>query len=466
MKKIAKGVLITVSAVMALSLVSCNKKGGASKAAKNAPSYQGYTAEIDPSTGKVWDFGGMEVTIYDYWSNPDAPASSKTEEDQRAFRAWLEETYNYKCVQRDLAGWADHPKEITNFIMSGDTSKNVAYLVDGRSAISGVKNNFWYDISKIKTVDFKSSKWNQAVGARLTVGNAQYGFRDIPSEPREGIYFNKRILEENGYDPDYIYDLQKKGKWTWNEFEKMCAKITKDTDNDGVIDQYAMSSFYSSFGVAAIVSNGDAPVVVENGKYVEHFGTDKSMEALNWAYNVYSKYQLPQGDGQWDYWLTAFMNGETAFMCHQEYAAQPNGTLSSMKDDWGWACFPLGPKSNGKNFGIGDTQMMVIPSIYDDATAGKIAKIIDLYTTPVPGYDGPDSWKQMSYYQGFRDERALEETSYYMLNNTTERIDTLIPDWNGDWIYNSIFHSWGKTPAETYEAEKGQIQACLDNING
>ena len=72
----------------------------------------------------------------------------------------------------------------------------------------------------------------------------------------------------------------------------------------------------------------------------------------------------------------------------------------------------------------------------------------------------------MSYYQGFRDERALEETSYYMLNNTTERIDTLIPDWNGDWIYNSIFHSWGKTPAETYEGEKGQIQACLDNING
>ncbi len=465
MKKMEKGLFIAASAAMALSLVACSKSGAAKKAAKNAPTYQTYTAEINPETGKVWDFEGMEVTIYDYWSDPTRPASSKTEEDSRAFRAWLEETYNYKCVQKDLAGWSNHPSEINNFMMDGDTSKNVVFIVDGRSAISGVVNNFWYDLSTLKSINLKDPKWNQAVGARLTLGDSQYGFRDGISEPREGIFFNKRILEENGYDPDYIYDLQKEGKWTWDAFEEMCAKITKDTDNDGVIDQYAMSSFYTCFGIACIVSNGDQPVVAEDGKYVEHFGTDKSMEALNWGYNIYNKYQLPQGDGQWDYFRTAFKNGETAFMCDQHFLAQPNGTLADMKDDWGWACFPLGPKSDGKLFGIGDTQMMVIPSIYEEEQAEKIAKIVDLYTTTCPGYDGPDAWKQNGIFQGFRDERALEETCYYMLSNTTERIDNLIPGWQGDWIYNSIFHSWGSTPAETYEAQKGEIQACLDEVN-
>ena len=113
MKKIA--IVVMMLAVVCSSVFAKPKKAKkAKKAAKGAATYQDYVAEIDPSTGKVWDFGGMEVTIYDYWSNPDAPANSKTEEDQRAFRAWLEQTYNYKCVQRDLAGWADHPKEITS----------------------------------------------------------------------------------------------------------------------------------------------------------------------------------------------------------------------------------------------------------------------------------------------------------------------------------------------------------------
>ena len=459
MKKIA---IAAMAAATALMLVSCGEDKG-SKGAKNVPSYQGVKAEIDPATGKVYDFGGMEVTLYDWWTNPDAEAASKTEEDQRAFRKWLMETYNFKAVQSVLSSWSDHPKDVANMIMSG-TKENIIFIVDGRSAISGLQNDFWYDLGKIKSVDWTKEKWNKGVMDRLRSGNSFYTFQTGKTEPREGIFFNKRILEENGYPADYPYDLQKDGKWTWDTFEEMCKTIKKDTDNDGIIDQYPMASFYTSFGIAAAYSNGGAKVKIKDGKFVDAIGDENSMEAWNWMYKMFQEYQLPQGDGQWDYWQTAFINGEVAFLAMQEYLAQPNGTLSSMKDDWGWVCFPLGPKSDGKYFTIGDSPMWVLPNLYDDATANKIMKIADFWTDEVPGYGGPDAWKTASYLQGFRDDRALEETCALMVANSPERLDTIIPDFSQEYMVNKISHGWN-TPQEAYEIEKAEIQARLDAVN-
>ena len=37
-----------------------------------------------------------------------------------------------------------------------------------------------------------------------------YGMRAIPHEATAGIYFNKRLLQEAGIDPESIYELQRK----------------------------------------------------------------------------------------------------------------------------------------------------------------------------------------------------------------------------------------------------------------
>lgn len=459
MKKIA---LAALAAATSLMLFSCGDKKG-SKSSKNVPEYQGVKAEIDPATGKVYDFDGMEVTLYDWWTNPDAAPSSRQEEDQRAFRQWLMDTYNFKIVQKNLSGWDNYPKEVANIVMSG-TKDNVAFIIDGRSAISGQSNDFWYDLSKVKNVDWSKDKWNQGVIDILRNGNSFYTFATGKSEPREGMFFNKRILEENGFNKDEPYDLQKEGKWTWEAFEDMCKKITKDTNNDGVIDQYAMASFYTSFGMAAVYSNGGAKVRYVDGKFVDAIGEEKSMEAWNWVYDMFAKYQLPQGDRQWDYWQNAFVNGEVAFLAMQQYIAHPNNALSQMKDDFGFVSFPLGPHGDHKVFTLTESNMWVIPNIYKDDNASKIMKILDFYTDDVPGYGGPDSWKEVSYLQGFRDDRALDETVTMMLENTYERLDKMIPDYSQEYMVNWISHGWG-TPQEVYEREKAEIQSRLDAVN-
>ena len=116
MKKIT---IIAVAALCVLAFASCDgKKSGSSAAAKKAAANGDYSklkVDKDPATKKAYDFGGMEVAIYDWWTNPDAAPASKAAEDQANYRAYLEETYNFKCVQKDLqAGWGDHPAEVAN----------------------------------------------------------------------------------------------------------------------------------------------------------------------------------------------------------------------------------------------------------------------------------------------------------------------------------------------------------------
>jgi len=411
-----KALCIAVAALMVTSTVSAAKK-------KKDDPYKKVVKQKDPKTKKVYDFKGMEVIYADWWSDPDRQPASKQEEDLFAWRDWTYDAYNFKVKQMAVCGWGSNPQFVSNFCISGG-DENYVFTIDGRSATTGVKANLFYDLSKIKSVNYKDpEKYEQGTVNLLKKGDSFYGFNLGKPEPRNGVFFNKRILQENGYDPDYPYDLQKAGKWTWDTFEEMCKKLTRDTDNDGVIDQYAMASFNTEFSYSALDSNGAKIIDRDaNGKYVNVAGSEKAMEAWNWIQHMFLTYQLPQEEGEnWDYFYTAFTNGEVAFLADQEYNAQPNGKFWSMADDYGFVCFPLGPHGDGKYKTVHQNNIMIIPSVYDAERAEKIAKIVDLWAEPVPGYEGPDAWKD-SYWQSFRDSRAVDETLQFMMDNPNPQL--------------------------------------------
>lgn len=457
-----KALCLGLAAVLLASTATAAPK---KKSKKKSDPYAKVEKHKDPKTKKVYNFKGMSVTIGDWWTNPDAPLASKQQEDTKAFRDWMSETYNMSCIQKAVSGWDSNPQFVTNYCITGGDEYYV-FIIDGRTANVGVRANLFYDLSKIKSVNYKdATKYDQGVVEKLAKGSSFYAFNTGKPEPKNGMYFNKRLLSEVGYDPDLPYDLQQSGEWTWAKFEEMCKKLTRDTDNDGVTDVYAMSSFNTEFTYAAITSNGGTLISRDaNGKYYNNVNSEETMEALNWTAEMFRNYQLPQAEGaNWDYFYTAFMNGETAFLADQQYNGNPGGRFGDMKDDWGFVCFPLGPSGDGVYKTLHDSNMCVIPSCYSADEIEKIAKIVDLYYEPVPGYEDEDSWKEY-FYPGYRDSRAVDETLELMAATPNPRFDTLISGLSAGELIWGICGGW-QTPQEAYEATAPVWQGLIDDCN-
>ena len=454
MKKIVS-VLIAVALVVSLPIFAATKKSTKSKATNYAKLVK---TQKDPATKKAYDFKGLEVVIYDWWSGDGTP-QNKQQEDQYNFRKYLEDTYKFKCSQKNLnAGWGDHPAEVANYCITGGTDARI-FIIDSRSALSGAAQGLWANVSKAPDIDWTKAKWNKAVCSVLP----GYTFATGKPEPRQCIFWNKRILKENGFDPDEPYNLQKAGKWTWAKFEEMCDALTKDTNNDGVIDQYALSGYHTEFVLPAIYSNGGQLTGKDaKGKYYLDM-SDNTLEAWEWAKSIFAKYNKPAEEGaNWDYFMADFKNGQTAFYNNQEYDAQGNGFLADMKDDWGMVCFPLGPKGDGKYFTMNQDNMLVIPAYYAQDKVNKIMKIYDFWSDDVPGYEDADAWKE-AYYPSFRDSRAVDETMSLMMANSKSFDSWLIP--NFQWAPIAWSVCAGGDVMENYEANKNVLQAALDDIN-
>jgi len=54
------------------------------------------------------------------------------------------------------------------------------------------------------------------------------------------VLFNKDLIESEGLEDPY--ELYENGQWTMEKLAEMARKITRDTDGDGVIDQWGMSN--------------------------------------------------------------------------------------------------------------------------------------------------------------------------------------------------------------------------------
>ena len=447
--------------------VSCgNKKNLTEEEKALFKEYKSVKLEKDPNTKKVYDFEGMEIIVADWWSPSDgldnAEPVNPVDEDTKKFHKFLKVAYNVDIDTYGIGGWGAHPQTVANFCTTGG-DENYVFIIDNRSLTTGMKGNLFYDLSSITSIDWSNPKWDKATTDLTTKDGRFYGMRPMASEPRGGVFFNKRLLKEAGIDPETIYDLQKESKWTWETFEEMLKKTTRDLDNDGAFDTYGMANLSTEFCYLAAMSNGTSYIGKDsNGKYFNNIGNDKTLEALSSAARMKQAYEKPQPEGaNWDWMYAAFINGEVAFQVDQQYRV---GNIADMQDDWGFVCFPLGPNGDGKYATLAQDNIYVIPACYDKERAEKIAKAFDLYTTEVPGYDDDSSWKE-DYYSRFRDERAVDETLQLMRDNPKPRFDTMIIGINqvGEVIWN--VYGGGQTPQEAYEATKNHYQGLIDEMN-
>lgn len=412
---------------------------------------------------KYKDLGGMEIIIADWWSNgEEEEAKTAQEEATREYRREIQEKYNFTIKQTSIGGWGDHQETFVISTMANTPSGSL-FMMDQGFIAKPLANNLFYDLATLESFDFSESKWNPAVIQEMTQGSHVYGMAAGKPEPRGGVFWNKRLFEDAGLDPDLPYDLQKNGEWTWEKFEELCGKLTRDTNNDGTPDTYAMASFsIDMFKLLAASNNAEFIGINPDGTYYNATGTPEFLAAMQFGVKlIEAGHEMPSPEGaEWDWFIPAFHDAKVAMTFAEEYKV---GTWGDMDDDFGFVMAPAGP--SGQSTTIFADNVVVMPSCFDAETANKIAFAYNLYTNPTPGYEDDDDWKT-GYYDRFRDERAVDETLAMMYEEgrgVVWYLPLVYGTSYGDIAYN--IYALANTPAEKIEEVAGTWASLIEDAN-
>lgn len=154
------------------------------------------------------------------------------------------------------------------------------------------------------------------------------------------MFVNKSILEQEGIG-------MPGNEWTWEDFYRICREVTKDTDRNGIIDQFGVVGYTWE---DAFDSNG---VTLFDKKGTECYLTDErakagisfigKLEELNGGYSISNK---------------EFALGNVAFqpMLFSEYRAYKSYPLSIKKySGFEWDCLTMPAGPEGRNISRLDT---------------------------------------------------------------------------------------------------------------
>lgn len=399
---------------------------------------EGYP-EVNPDI----DFGGKTLKIHCWYDMVRSAEPTDEEAALYAYQDWLQETYNVKVEWTVDYAWDTSITALSEFVANpGDELAIYTMPLDFISA--ALTQNLLMPWNGL--VDLTAEKWNQPALEFMTIADKTMAVFSGGLEPREVVFFNKTLLEEANIDPDYIYDLQANGQWTWDAMIDLFAKVQKDRDGDGTVDLWASSGDGSDLALGAMANNGAAFYRLdENGDIVVSVNEEAAIEALEFVQKIRSNYfRHAQTDAEgntenWDYFKLGFPAGDFVFRFGQSYEGF-NGDREMNVEGFEWGCvaFPTGPRqAAGDHKTIVSDNLVCIPNVYKNGEEKMIAFFWDQWSNPTPGYEDDDEgWIGNKY--NFTDDRAVEET-YAMLREPEHGIrdyyiflggknDTLGPD--------------------------------------
>jgi maltose-binding protein MalE len=418
------------------------------------------------------DLKGSSIVVGNFWENYDVNTHKPSNEDQEIGLEWRKKIlkdHSFNMQERQVADWGGMMDTIVTTVMAGKPAAH-AFWVTPDWAMALYKQGLLYPVSDSKAVNLKTSTpiayrqvaYNQDAAALFTFGGKQYaiGIGYGTGNRVTGIYFNKRLFREAGLSPDLPYDMQKDGTWTWANFIDVCKKLTRDVNNDGIIDTYAMCADIAEVILEEAVFSNGANFVGRNstGQFVNASGRPEFIEALQYSVRLRNEgIMMPRPDGSnWDWNLPMFFDGRVAMIMDAEWR---RGQFMEMSDDWGWVLFPKGPRSNDYRF-ADDFNVLVIPATYKPDDVDKIITGVNLWYTPTT-----EDWKSGMYSQ-FHDRRAVDETMAMIRGgkNGAFRNYALIPGFNkGDIAWQMWWYDG--EPAQLVESVSQSWNALIADYN-
>lgn len=310
------------------------------------------------------DLGGKTVTVVTFsWVSVDLQEGGK-------FAHRLEEAEElFNCnIELLEAQWDGYTELLMSRLLSGESINDIwtvpidmYWTLIGRQALKeldGILPDEYYEELPLDTK--KLNDVFEYMGKRYTIAQ--------PSAigPKM-MAWNKTLLEKESL-PD-VYDLYISGEWTWDALEQIARQAGRDTDGDGVIDQYGLAMM-AGWMHDMIFSNGarivrkaddggmtfaltEPEAITAMERYQDWMAADWRTEA-HWEFNLgktalawgfgWDGY-MPEGDFVWSY--VPFPKGpdidkyvfpmeSTGHFCLPVNAADPESLIAVCSYLWRW----------------------------------------------------------------------------------------------------------------------------------
>lgn len=329
-----------------LTLVACSSSSG------------GATGDSDGTSGK----DKVELTMT-AWGNPE-----EIKVYQKAIDAFEEE--NPDITVDLIPGPGDTYKQKLLTQLQGSQAPDVFYVggeyisqLISTGKIANLTEFLNSSESYVKPDEFVEGLWGPS-----RVDGEIYG-TPVDSNPML-IYYNKKILEEAGLDPNEPQKLYEAGEWTWDKFAELNEKITA-SGKHGFLAGNAASHLFSWIWTndGKMYDDKGNIILDENEKAQEAIKyLNENIDAGNFTYTG----SLPKGQGE----DAMFLSNQTGFVAAGRWFTPLFSQNESLEFDY----IPW-PTNNGEKIATAAVATAYMSATNSSKHLEEALKFISFYTS-------------------------------------------------------------------------------------
>ncbi len=385
MKNIRRSAALTaiLTASLLLSAVSCGADAGTVTADSTGdPSPDNTTAEVIPLP--EGNFGGKDCRMY-FWiysplgtteENGDVINDAMVRRNRK-----IEEQYNIHFVYDLRDGWADWVQQLSQTVLAGDDSIDIAGGYGYRLANASL-DGCYQNLNTISQIDFTKPWWPGSINEAGNLGGALYmALGNIDTtyyDVTYAMYFNK-VLAADFKLPD-LYQIVRDGKWTIDKLDELSKNAAVDVNGDSVMNEndrfgcafktnMEIDAFLDSCAVKITDRDSDGmPVLLPlQQHYVDV--QERVSRLTGTDYVFYDQKNVDQ----------MFRNSQIMFTGDCLAVAQVN---RDMKDDFGILPYPKWDEKQDSYRtynALGDATSIVVPNTADPDMAGCVIEALAYY---------------------------------------------------------------------------------------
>lgn len=336
-----------------------------------------------------WDWSAGSNSILGYTGEIlyEEENPSSVDEAKKWVIDQVEELYNCE-IGGDKVSDANNnvPTQVKNQALAGDEETDYHIVFDSvRNIASLALEGYILDLKNISTIDLTASWWDKNAVNDLSIGGQVYfALGDINTYDDQGTWcmlFNKKLKEK--YIPNVdLYDLARKGEWTWDKFNELITanQITNDSNGDGALDEKDTWAFGTEkYNMYVHVVSAGEKIAKKNSEDIPYLTlseeTDKTYDILGKVLDLYmdnSNVLVADNDVYATKFATsncweetvhkAFIEGrELFYMCGLIHAA----SFRVMEDEFGILPIPKFYATQDRYYhtvSVGNSSAMCIPN--------------------------------------------------------------------------------------------------------